>query len=293
MIIAMLHDIDRKIKHKKFVLKYFIILTIIISFETILMGVYLLNILPVISVISSNNSQIMESKKDFDKIEAKKREPVYINLPGSTEIRALVENYNDPTSLWTLVNKSHPISPTYVPTNLVSPDLLKSDAVTLRNDTIQNLKAMFNTAKDEGVTLIIASAYRSYDYQNKIFSALAASVGTDKANQSIALPGQSEHQTGLALDIASSSSTCYIETCFSDTSAGQWLAQNSYKFGFILRYPEDKEKLTQYIYEPWHFRYVGKDLAGAIYRSGLTLDEAWPYLQKTLDTLIDNKAIRI
>jgi D-alanyl-D-alanine carboxypeptidase len=293
MIIAMLHDLDRKIKHKKFVLKYFIILTIIISFETILIGVYLLSLLPVISVISSNNSQITAAKKDFDKIEAKKREPVYINLPGSTEIRAIVENYSEPTSLWTLVNKSHPIASSYVPANLISPDLLKSDTETLRKDTIQDLTAMFNSAKDEGVTLKIASAYRSYDYQNKIFSALAASVGTDKANQSIALPGQSEHQTGLALDIASSSSLCYIETCFSGTSAGQWLAQNSYKFGFILRYPEGKEKLTQYIYEPWHFRYVGKDLAGAIYRSGLTLDEAWPYLQKALDTLIDNKAIRI
>jgi D-alanyl-D-alanine carboxypeptidase len=124
-----------------------------------------------------------------------------------------------------------------------------------------------------------------------IFSSLAASVGETVANQSIARPGQSEHQTGLAVDISTVSRNCYLQECFADTSDGQWLANNSYKYGFILRFPEDKVAITGYQYEPWHFRYVGVDLATALYESGLTLDEAWPYLEKALTTLKSNGAI--
>lgn len=113
-----------------------------------------------------------------------------------------------------------------------------------------------------------------------------------KLQTSVAQPGQSEHQTGLAVDIVPSSRDCYIQECFKDMPEGIWLAENAQKFGFILRYPSGKEGLTGYGFEPWHFRFVGIDLATALYESGLTLEESWPYLQSARQSLIDNNLIK-
>ena len=153
------------------------------------------------------------------------------------------------------------------------------------------LKLMFDDAKASGYDLMIGSGYRSASLQDTYFNSLAASVGDVAANQSIAKPGQSEHQTGLSVDISGTNMNCYIDTCFADTDEGKWLASNSYKYGFILRFPSDKVDITGYRYEPWHFRYVGVDLATAIYQSKLTLEEAWPYLEKAQTTLKSNGAL--
>jgi D-alanyl-D-alanine carboxypeptidase len=150
---------------------------------------------------------------------------------------------------------------------------------------------MFAQALTDGYSLMLGSGYRSSNLQQIYFSSSAGSIGEDAANKYIARPGQSEHQTGLAVDISTVSRQCYLDECFADTSDGQWLFENSYKYGFILRYPEDKVALTGYQYEPWHYRYVGIDLATALYNSNLTLDEAWPYLETALNTLIENGAI--
>jgi D-alanyl-D-alanine carboxypeptidase len=127
--------------------------------------------------------------------------------------------------------------------------------------------------------------------QKIYYDNLVSSVGEVAANQAIAKPGQSEHQTGLAIDISTLSRTCYLDQCFATTADGLWLADNSYKFGFILRYPEGMESITGYQYEPWHFRYVGIDLATALHDSKLTLDQAWPYLLKADNKLRINGAI--
>jgi D-alanyl-D-alanine carboxypeptidase len=138
---------------------------------------------------------------------------------------------------------------------------------------------------------MIGSGYRPASLQKIYFDSYASSAGIEAANQYVAYPGQSEHQTGLAVDITTVSRNCYLTECFADTSDGQWLANNSYKYGFTLRYPKGKESITGYQYEPWHFRYVGIDLATALYESELTLDEAWQYLQEANDTLRSNGAI--
>lgn len=228
--------------------------------------------------------------------EAKKKEPVYITLPGAKPIRAIVEDYSLTSSIWTIVNKTHPISIDYVPSPIKIPNVATR---TDKNDNERSIRAdittpteeMFAAALTEGYSLMIGSGYRPASLQKIYFDNLASSVGETVANQSIARPGQSEHQTGLAMDISTVSRQCYLDDCFANTSDGVWLTNNSYKFGFILRYPKTKEEITGYRYEPWHFRYVGIDLATALHESGLTLDEAWLYLEAARATLIQNGAI--
>jgi len=230
------------------------------------------------------------------RIEVKKKEPVYITLPGADKIRAIVDDYTDPASFWAIVNKTHSIPVAYIPKSIKIPDVAintaKSNAeMSVRTDIVESVEKMFAAAKKDGYSLMIGSGYRSAALQKIYFDSLAASVGVTAANQAIAFPGQSEHQTGLAIDISDITRDCYLDNCFAATDDGQWLSKNSHKYGFILRYPEGKESITEYQYESWHFRYVGIDLATALYQSGLTLDEAWPYLQKAQATLKENGAI--
>jgi len=228
--------------------------------------------------------------------EAKKKEPVYITLIGTKPIRAIVEDYLLPNSIWAIASKTHAISIDYIPSSLKIPGVEtrtdKSDIErSVRSDIETPLKNMFTQASTDGHPLMIGSGYRSAALQKIYFDNLASSVGEEIANQAIARPGQSEHQTGLAVDISTLSQQCYLSECFANTEDGIWLAKNAYKYGFILRYPEGKEVITGYQYEPWHFRYVGIDLATALYESNLTLDEAWSYLEKARDTLYENGAI--
>lgn len=228
--------------------------------------------------------------------EAKKHEAVYINLPGAAPVKAIVDDYHSITSIWSIVSKTHPISVDYVPSPIQIPNVAvrsdKSDAEkSVRTDIVSPTERMFGAALTEGYSLMIGSGYRSAALQKLYFDSLASSVGESVANQTIARSGQSEHQTGLAMDISTVSRQCYLDNCFASTADGQWLVNNSYKYGFILRYPEGKESITGYSYESWHFRYVGVELATAIHQSGLTFDEVWPYLETARNTLIQNGAI--
>lgn len=228
--------------------------------------------------------------------EAKKKEPVYINLPGAKAVRAIVEDYHLNNSLWALASKTHPLSIDYLPSPLQIPTVStridkSNDERSIRADIVAQTEAMFVAASGNGLNLMLASGYRSAALQGIYFNSLASSIGEAAANQSIAMPGQSEHQTGLAMDINNVAYECYLDNCFADMADGQWLVDNSYKYGFILRYPEGKEDITGYNYESWHFRYLGVDLATAIYESKLTFDEVWPYLEIARNTLIENGAI--
>ena len=122
-------------------------------------------------------------------------------------------------------------------------------------------------AADNGFSIPLLSGYRSYDYQSDLYNQYVARDGVEAADRYSARPGYSEHQTGLAFDIGS------IDNNYGYTPAGQWLAQNAHTYGFIIRYPEGKESITGYMYEPWHVRYLGKDVAQQVYARGLTLEE--------------------
>ncbi len=230
--------------------------------------------------VTENKSQRTASSK-----------PITLSLPGTEAIPTLKENYSSPSSLWVVVSKNHPLSEErYVPSNLVVPNFkTRTDKSTaeqsLRSDIAPAAKELFDAAAAAGHDVMLASGYRSYELQQTYFSNYAKIYGEEAANKFSARPGQSEHQTGLAFDISLSSRQCYLEVCFGETEAGKWLAAHAYEYGFVLRYPADKTEVTQYQYEPWHFRYVGRNLARALHESGLTLDEAYPYLQTALAEL--------
>lgn len=127
--------------------------------------------------------------------------------------------------------------------------------------------ALLKMRKASGYDMTIVSGFRSYEKQKKTFAYWESIDGFEKASQYSAQPGQSEHQTGLAMDITS------LKTSYKDTAEGKWLAANCYKYGFIIRYPENSTDITGYIYEPWHIRYLGESTARLVYFSGLTLEE--------------------
>ena len=122
-------------------------------------------------------------------------------------------------------------------------------------------------AKKDGYSLTIVSGFRSYSYQGQLYNNYVARDGKAAADTYSARPGHSEHQTGLAMDINNASSS------FNNTPEAKWIAENCYKYGFILRYPKGKENITGYMYESWHVRYLGKQLAKEVCDSGLTLEE--------------------
>jgi len=125
---------------------------------------------------------------------------------------------------------------------------------------------MTEAANVEDIELRALSAYRSNDYQNNLYENYKARDGQELADKYSARPGHSEHQTGLAIDINS------VSVSFEDSVEYKWLAENAFNFGFILRYPNGKEDETGYMYEPWHYRYVGVNVAKKIHEEGITFD---------------------
>lgn len=129
-------------------------------------------------------------------------------------------------------------------------------------------------AKLSGYNLVAFSTYRSFDYQTQLYDRYVSNDGQEAADRYSARPGFSEHQTGLAFDIGEEHfEQHFARESFGETEAGQWIAANAHKYGFIMRYPQGKEKITGYMYEPWHFRYVGVELAEQVYAAGVTLEE--------------------
>ncbi len=166
----------------------------------------------------------------------------------------------------TLINKIYQVDASYVP------DVYPVDGGYLRQEAKDAYIKMKSQAANDGVSLSIGSSYRSYDYQQTVFNGYLANDPYSTVLTYSAYPGTSEHQSGLVIDFVEGSSCDYTE-CFKDTSSGSWLKNNAYKYGFILRYPKGKENITGYIFEPWHYRYVGVDNATKIYNAGITLEE--------------------
>jgi D-alanyl-D-alanine carboxypeptidase len=182
------------------------------------------------------------------------------------------------SSLWVIVNKGRALPSDYVPAQLVVPTVplrLGSAAseMHLRSDAAAAMEAMFAAAKTDNISLMLASGYRSYASQKAVYSSYVAQSGQAEADTFSARPGFSEHQTGLAADVEPASRHCEVDQCFADTPEGRWLAANCYKYGFVIRYQQNTQQLTGYEYEPWHIRYVGKDLAAQLQSSQQTLEQ--------------------
>ncbi|MCR4808191.1 MAG: M15 family metallopeptidase [Lachnospiraceae bacterium] len=175
-----------------------------------------------------------------------------------------------------LVNKQNPI-----PDDYEAVMVPVSGGITIREEVAGPLMEMFEAAAKEGVTLTVCSGYRSHEHQQNLFdrkirnytgSGLSYLDAFRIGSYSVIIPGTSEHELGMAADIVTPGYSTLNEG-FANTEAGRWLKNNAFKYGFILRYPKGKEYITGITYEPWHFRYVGKEAAIDIKNADITLEE--------------------
>ena len=175
-----------------------------------------------------------------------------------------------------LTNKFYCLDSSYNSDNMVKVSKMYSygDNQMLTKDTFDAFLKMFKAAKGENLTLIINSSFRSYEDQEEIYNYYVKTLGKEKANLRAARAGFSEHQTGMCVDIQTYGSN---SSTFENFDEFKWLKDNAHKYGFILRYPKDKEYLTGYEYESWHYRYIGVEAATYIYENNITFDEYYAY----------------
>jgi LAS superfamily LD-carboxypeptidase LdcB len=197
-----------------------------------------------------------------------------------TVIEDGIDKVTNVDSIAVVVNKqrSLPDPSNYVPEDLIKPDVPfsftgENERRYLRSEAAKALEDLFQQAKEEDIEIVAVSGYRSYGTQKAIYNNNLKTKGEEHTRRYSAFPGTSEHQTGLAMDVSSPSINNRLEDTLGDTQEGIWLAANAPDFGFIIRYPEGKEDITGYAYEPWHLRYVGKDLAQTISEQATTLEE--------------------
>jgi len=181
-------------------------------------------------------------------------------------------------SIWLIVNKDRPIGMDYVPAGLRDVGVPRFPGkplseLQLATQAAKAVEELVAAAKADGVEMMIGSGYRSYSVQEFYYNNYVKTYGQAEADKFSAKPGSSEHQTGLAVDMAAIDQACYLEICFETTAAGKWLAENAHTHGFIIRYPKGKSGITGYQYEPWHLRFVGAALADELHDSGLTMEE--------------------
>ena len=267
---------------------------------------------------STNEAKVLEEKykaKELDYILNGEKDLIYVNLAKEKyfiydkfytyldyynknkdkPLRGIVEKvntntykeyYTDPMEAdiskkeLMLVNKYYYLNTDYEPENLVTISLdysygdLGSQKIT--EDTYNAFLNLWKSANDEGYYLIINSSYRDYPHQESVYNSYKKQ-GTEYADKYAARPGYSEHQTGYSIDIFEKG---YSSKDFEGTDSYKWLIENAHKYGFIQRYPKDKEDITGYSFESWHFRYVGKEVATYIYEHNITFDEYYSYFVK-------------
>ena len=203
-------------------------------------------------------------------------EPVTIFDPPKYSI-------DEADSIWVVVNKQRQISPLkYQPTNLVFPAFPKPKVqnhfgLQLRDEAALATVEMAAAMSEESIgTLILNSGFRTYKNQQGLYNRTRETRGLAVAEKLSARPGHSEHQLGLAADFSVRGQGCVIMVCFGNTEAGKWLADKAHEYGFVLRYPRGVKPITGFQYEPWHFRYVGIELATEMKTKGIrTLEEFW------------------
>ena len=182
---------------------------------------------------------------------------------------------HDADGLLFLVTRQYRVSDAFAPEDL-SEAQVPGQVREMREEAAAALEEMYAACLEEtGCQLISVSGYRSYSKQEKLYRAKLQRVNGKKelAEEYVAPPGASEHHLGLAMDIGQQSKPTLNEK-FAETEGGIWARENCWRFGFILRYGEEWEEVTGYKYEPWHFRYVGKDLAKEIHDAGVPF-ETW------------------
>lgn len=196
-------------------------------------------------------------------------------LQTTIDAQAVVTNSE---AMTVIVNKQRSLPEGYEPDDLVEPNVPFSfdgphEKRHMRKEAAEALEKLFAGAKADDIELRAVSGYRSYQRQVSIYNNNVKTKGKEYTDRVSSVPGHSEHQTGLAIDVSSPSVGNAIEEVFGTSKEGQWLAEHVAEYGFIIRYPKGEEGITGYVYEPWHIRYVGTDLAPDVVKSGLTLEE--------------------
>lgn len=182
-----------------------------------------------------------------------------------------IKTIYSPTEYDYIVNKNIKLEKTYKPLDLEAIDTNYAlENKYLRKEAKYQFEKMARDAKDNNLTIIAVSAFRDYNYQEKLFNNYVKNKGEYYALLCSAKAGHSEHQTGLSVDISDST---YDYDNFEYTKEFKWVSKNAHKYGFILRYPKAKYHITGFKYEPWHYRYVGIDIASTIYQKKITLEE--------------------
>lgn len=183
-----------------------------------------------------------------------------------------------PEAISVLVNKYFKLPDNYNPHDLVTTNIpfltsASAEKRQLRSEAAQAIAELFAGAKAQGINLLGVSGYRSHATQVSLFNHYVQQDGYEKARTYSALPGTSEHETGLSIDVTGGDGRCPAEDCFGGTAEAAWLQDHVADYGFIIRYPNGKDAITGYKYEPWHIRYVGKAIASEIMKHGSTLEE--------------------
>ena len=189
----------------------------------------------------------------------------YVNIGLDNPFYTNTKEAKNRDTFYILVNKYNYLDKDYVPKDLVAIDYTK-----LSKHVANAFTEMKNAAKNENLNIIAVSGYRSYSYQDRLYNKYAKADGTEKADTYSARAGFSEHQTGLAVDVSNEK---LPYTQFEKTKEFEWMKENAYKYGFILRYQKEKENITGYMYESWHYRYVGIEISTYIQKNNITYDE--------------------
>jgi len=234
-------------------------------------------IVSIFVVYNYKNKQVSnEAEKQSITTEPNKNDSVATEEPKKTTEKP-VEPEKQPDENGYLPNQTLPTEPTYINgillANKIYP-LPSTFAPGENKEARQELDKMLVAAKKQGFDFVAFSGYRSFDYQTTLYNNYVNRDGQAAADRYSARPGYSEHQTGLAFDIGErGKENLWLTEEFGETPAGQWLLTNAQDYGFILRFPKNKEDITGYMYESWHYRYVGVDIAKEIKKKDITLEE--------------------
>lgn len=212
---------------------------------------------------------------------SKNKDKSYTDVVAVVNVNADKDWYDEPESTdmdkeyLILVNKFNYLEENYLPEDLVNMGLQYAfEGKKIRSEVYNAFKRLVKDAKKEDLTIVANSTFRTYDYQEGLYTRYKNDYGKEYADNYAARPGFSEHQTGIAIDVSTLNSTM---DNFEDTLEFEWLQKHAYEYGFILRYPKDKEYITGYNYESWHYRYVGEEVAKEIHKLGITFDEYYAY----------------
>lgn len=229
----------------------------------------------IVVVINKNGEVGEQTSNEEDKGTEKKEEEIIVEEKEPEQPSEEEENKVDNRQY--IEGQPLPTEPTFVEGILIVNKHypLPKDYAPGENTEARNAyDNMATDAKEVGFELVAFSTYRSFEYQQTLYDRYVAQNGQESADRFSARPGYSEHQTGLAFDIGEKGQEhLWLKEEFGETEVGKWLVDNAHKYGFILRFPKDKEHITGYMYESWHFRYLGIDLAQKVKESGLTLEE--------------------